>query len=467
MSPTLSPPAPIIPAARLALLRGGIDSERLRVLERGAYLLVMDRISGRWTSFGREIEPLLRLLPAPPTKLEPQLRWLVDDLRRQLAAAGVGVPASVPAHEQLTTFIIKLTSACNLACAYCYDYESVERARRLEAEHAVAALGQALDLSGEDLWVILHGGEPMLVWPLIEQLVTEGEALARARGKRVHFTGQTNLTRLNERIVEFSQAHDIVWGISIDGDSAAHDRFRIHHDGRGSHELFLQALQRFPRFVRRCGVMSTVTRANDQRLLAIARYFRDLGMASWDWSLFQPIGRGREQAAQFEPDWAHIHAGWDELFNAIEAGEFAGFAVLPIKKYLDNLLRGPGPNMCLRGPCGAARDLLSLSANGVIEACDCIDPNGPLAGLGRIGEHSLAQARESTVAQAIRSRDVTGGHCGDCIWYAVCGGTCMAHAGALHGVWGDACRMSQQAFDRISDSLLRGDALLDYARSLA
>jgi uncharacterized protein len=190
-------------------------------------------------------------------------------------------------------------------------------------------------------------------------------------------------------------------------------------------------------------------------------------MASWDWSLFQPIGRGRSSGKVFGLDAATLVAAWDVLFDAVEAGEFDGFPILPVKKYIDNFVSGPGGNMCMRGECGAARDLTSISANGTVEACDCIDPTGPLAGLGNLLTSTLAAARESPVAQTIRARDLGKAPCDDCIWFGVCGGTCLAHAPSLDEVWDIGCAVAMRAFDRISDSMVASDNLVRYVHGLA
>ena len=58
-------------------------------------------------------------------------------LQANLIAQGVGVAGQARDFTDLTTVIVKLTNACNLACAYCYeDFETTERARRIEADVA-------------------------------------------------------------------------------------------------------------------------------------------------------------------------------------------------------------------------------------------------------------------------------------------------------------------------------------------
>lgn len=449
----------------VTLHRDRFDASRVRALQRGDYLLVMDRVSGRWVTIDTPTGKLLPLVASPVNRLPEQIRGPVSRLRGLLVDRGIGVLGSERRFEALNTVILKLTNACNYACSYCYDYETFERAVVLSRDVAVSALQQALNLAERELWVILHGGEPMLVWQLVEELVTTGQRLAAQQGKRIHLVGQTNLSRVNDEIVEFSLRHDIAWGVSIDGGPDIHDHFRVDHKGRGTYVQFRKALERYPAFVRGCSVMSTITATNQGRLLELARHFRDLGMTSWDWSLFQPIGRGRERQAEFALDADVLVAAWGALFEAVESGEFDGFPVLPVKKYLDNFIAGPGGNMCMRPECGAGRDLLSISADGSVEACDCIDPTGPLSGLGSV-EEGLATARASDVASLIRSRNLSGTQCSECIWYGVCGGTCLAQAPELNGVWSESCAVALCAFDKISYSLANTSRLLDYLRTL-
>ncbi len=443
------------------------DADRLRVLARESKYLVMDRVSGRWVLLDPALEPLLPLIAQNSQDIPSAYRGSVAELRDSLIKEGLGISNSEKQFSVLNTLILKLTNACNLACQYCYDYEQQEHATTLALEHSRSAIRQALELASGTLWVILHGGEPMLMWRQVEELVKFGEQVATQLNKDIRFTGQSNFTRLNDRIVEFSLDHNISWGISLDGDARLNDRFRINHQGQGSYDHFFAAYRKYPKFVRQSSVMSTVTAANEGQLLQIARHFRDLGMAAWDWSLFQPIGRGRSQHMVYQPRQSRLLKSWHTLFDAVLDGEFDGFPILPVRKYLDNFIYGPAGNMCLRPQCGAARDLLSISADGTIEACDCIDPSGHLAGLGHLDHTTLNQAKASPVADTIRSRDMEQHpQCKDCIWFGICGGTCVAHAGRVDAVWSDGCAVAHTAFDRISQALADGQSLQRYLNSL-
>jgi uncharacterized protein len=450
----------------LQLRPNRFDSTRVRWLRRGIWLLVIDRLSGTWMVLPEDQEPFLRLVGCWLSEIPESVRPSVLQLRRMLVDNGVGVSGSEGHFDELTTLIVKLTSGCNLACTYCYDFEPEERGSRIDLDGARKAIAEAIELVPRQLWVILHGGEPMLAWPRIEDLVQSAEELAVRAGKTVRFTGQTNMTRLTERIVRFSEQHDIAWGLSLDGPAHLHDAARVAHDGRGSYAMIERSLRVFPQFVRRSGVMSTITSINQDHLLEVARHVRDLGFPSWDWSLFQPIGRGVASAMTYELHVERVLRSWTQLFDAVESGEFDGFRVAPVTKYVENFISGPGANMCMRAQCGAGRDLMSLSADGTIEACDCLDRAGPLGNLGSISSSTLGEARTSARGNLIRSRDVGSTHCSDCLWYGVCGGTCMAHAGKVDAVWDLGCELAKLAFDRVSWSLCNGDRLAGYLQTL-
>jgi uncharacterized protein len=423
----------------------------------------MDRVTGRSLFVPVEREALLRVAASAPDEVPEHLMEVRRRVVSELAAAGIGTLPE-PRFDTLNTLILKLTKACNYGCTYCYDYEPSDSGSHLEVELALKTVGEALQLAGDWLQLIFHGGEPFLMFDRIERIVLFAEAEAARLGKRIVFNGQTNLSRLTDESVRFSLQHDIHWGFSLDGPPRRNDAFRVLRNGDGTHHHFADALGRYPEFVRNCGVSATITSANHDDLLGVSRYFHGHGLSGWDWTLFQPIGRARDGAAM-DFDVGCLIASWNELFDAVVDGEFDGFAIRPILKYVDNLLLGPGQNMCMRKDCGAARDLMSVSCDGQLEACDCIDRTGPLSNLGHAADTSLAAALGSETAERIRSRDTTRSKCDDCIWLAVCGGSCLAYAPGLHEVYEKECQVALNAFDRVTAHLAVSDRLVRYRES--
>lgn len=445
-----------------------VERPRLAVIPGSARSLVIDRFNGKWAIIGNTQVPYLEMLLRGAGEIPSHARPAVEHIEKLLKSAGLAQVEQVSEYG-LNTLILKLTKVCNYRCSYCYDMEPDDHLVHLPYEIAIQSIREALELAQEGLSIIFHGGEPTLFFPLIRRLVIDGERYAAEAGKRISFRGQTNLSRLTEEMVEFFIEHKVGWGISLDGPPQFNDRFRVLPDGSGTYRFFEQALARFPEFVRSCGVLSTVTASNQDHLPEIAAHFRDRGMGSWDWTLFQPIGMGRELTERCGLSYDRVVDSWNRLFDAVLAGEFDGFNLGPIMDYLRNFLGGPGASMCLRHRCGAARDLLSISADGSVEACDCIDRKGPLGNLGlvQIGKsNSLSAAANSEKGAFIRSREVERGECGSCTWLKLCGGTCMAYAPSIHEKSGGECQISMNAFNRIAEAMLDGDQLKRYWKSV-
>jgi uncharacterized protein len=414
--------------------------------------------------FPQEVKEILPLVGNNPTFISNySIANRVSELTEILEERGIGIDAPI-INETLNTVILKLTKACNLACTYCYDFEKEDKARHMEKQVAMDAIHQAIDMCKGKINFILHGGEPMLVWDLIEELVIYGNDYAKSKQVTVQFIGQTNLTRVDKRKIDFSKKFDIRWGVSFDGKGILTDKYRVKHNGQGSYETMVEMIKLYPEFIQTTNALSTITSVNQQYLLEIAMDTQELGFSGWDWTLFQAIGRGRS-FTEFDIDIDTLIQAWDRLFDEVLKGRFMGFSIKPILKYVDNFLDGPTSNMCMRSKCGAGRDLLSVSFDGTIEACDCIDTCGSLSNLGNMKTEGLLLAKNSEKAAFIRSREVETLQCGSCMWQAVCGGTCLARAGGVTEISEHECLLSMHIFDRISTSVATNNILIQYKKS--
>lgn len=147
--------------------------------------------------------------------------------------------------------VVKLHERCNLACDYCYMYEAADqgwRGRpRTMAEATLARLAWRLaEHAGrhaiEEVRVVLHGGEPMLVGLDGISLAVNSFVDAMPAGTRVSFAIQTNGLLLDEAFLRLFRRHGIRVGVSIDGDRGATDRHRRHADGRGSYDAVVRGI---------------------------------------------------------------------------------------------------------------------------------------------------------------------------------------------------------------------------------
>lgn len=129
---------------------------------------------------------------------------------------------------------------CNLACRYCFAEEGEYHGRRALMSYEVGK--KALDFlvrnSGNrvNLEVDFFGGEPLMNWQVVKDLVAYGRSLEEPFHKKFRFTLTTNGVLLNDDIMEFVNREMANVVLSIDGRKEVHDFMRPHRGGQGSYD---------------------------------------------------------------------------------------------------------------------------------------------------------------------------------------------------------------------------------------
>jgi uncharacterized protein len=170
-------------------------------------------------------------------------------------------------------FIVKIHSRCDLACDYCYMYEMADQSWRGQpramspetVDLTARRIGEhALAHTLERVTLILHGGEPLLAGrDRIKQLVT-ATRLAAGPETIVDAAVQTNAVGLSAAYLELFEELGVQVGVSIDGDSQAHDRHRRFASGRGSYLAVAAAIERLRKFPDLySGLLATIDLRND------------------------------------------------------------------------------------------------------------------------------------------------------------------------------------------------------------
>jgi uncharacterized protein len=166
---------------------------------------------------------------------------------QQLDVAGAREAGHQPVPFQ--QFILKIHSRCNLACTYCYMYETADQSWRQMPRQMSPAITEMVakrigehasthQLSSVD--VILHGGEPLLTGA---RWLAELTGLLHAQvPAQVNVTVQTNGTLLRRPMLETLRDLGIGVGVSLDGDSEATGRHRLYPSGRNSYDAVADGL---------------------------------------------------------------------------------------------------------------------------------------------------------------------------------------------------------------------------------
>jgi len=132
-----------------------------------------------------------------------------------------------------------LTHDCNLRCRYCYAGK--KHANSMSYETARRAIDFLYEESGGKCCVTFFGGEPLLEFDLIQNIVEYSNV---TYGHAIAFRMSTNGTLLSPEILDFLDRNEIFFVLSIDGCSEQHDLMRITAAGGGSYDLVAQHIDR-------------------------------------------------------------------------------------------------------------------------------------------------------------------------------------------------------------------------------
>lgn len=151
--------------------------------------------------------------------------------------------AHLSGFTKLHIFVVSLR--CEHSCHYCQvSRVSTNRALYdMSSETASRALDLVFRSPAESIKIEFQGGEPLLNFDRIKQIVQEAEQRAVASGRRVEFVVTTNLALITEEILDFLRDHAIVVSTSLDGPEVIHNANRPR-PGNNSYQLTIDGLNR-------------------------------------------------------------------------------------------------------------------------------------------------------------------------------------------------------------------------------
>lgn len=143
---------------------------------------------------------------------------------------------------------LHVAHTCNLNCSYCFASQGKYQGDRALMSFEVGK--QALDFliahSGNrrNLEVDFFGGEPLMNWEVVKQLVAYARTQEPIYNKNFRFTLTTNGMLINDDVIEFAnrEMHNVV--LSLDGRKDVHDHFRKDYAGQGSYDRIVPKFQK-------------------------------------------------------------------------------------------------------------------------------------------------------------------------------------------------------------------------------
>ncbi len=324
---------------------------------------------------------------------------------------------------------------CNLACRYCFAEEGEYHGRRelMSFEVGKAALDFLIANSGsrKNLEVDFFGGEPLMNFQVVKDLVAYGREQEKIHDKNFRFTLTTNGVLLDDDIMEFANREMSNVVLSVDGRKEVHDFMRPSRNGKGSYDLIVPKFQKFAesRHQDRYYVRGTFTHHN----LDFSKDVLHLADLGFEQISVEPV------VAPPEMDYAIQEADLPKLF-----AEYDALAAEMVKRkkegkdfnffhFMIDLEGGPCVAKRLSG-CGSGTEYLAVTPWGDLYPCHQFVGNEDFK-MGNVWDGvENTQLRDEFKCCNVYAKE----KCRNCFAKFYCSGGCAANSYNFHGKITDA-----------------------------
>ncbi|MDR1927626.1 MAG: thioether cross-link-forming SCIFF peptide maturase [Oscillospiraceae bacterium] len=335
---------------------------------------------------------------------------------------------------------LHVSHTCNLTCDYCFA-----QAGRYCGPQALMPFGigkQALDFllgaSGtrRNLEVDFFGGEPLMNWQVVKDLVAYARSREAEMGKRFRFTLTTNGLLIDSDVIDFVNREMANVVLSLDGRKEIHDSLRRTVSGKGSYETVVPKFRDLvqARSGKNYYMRGTFTHANPDFTQDIyhmaALGFRSLSMEPVVCAPESPHALTKEDIAQVLQEYERL---------ALEMARRRGTAEeFSFYHYLLDLAHGPCLFKRIAG-CGSGTEYLAVTPAGELYPCHQF-----------VGEKDFCMG---DIWRGVTNQALRGAFCGctlysrpqcrECWARLYCSGGCAANAyhasGSIRGIHEEGC----------------------------
>ena len=343
---------------------------------------------------------------------------------------------------------LHIAHTCNLDCSYCFASQGKYHGERalMSLEVGKRALDFLIENSGtrRNLEVDFFGGEPLMNFEVVKELVAYARTREKECGKNFRFTLTTNGMLIDDDVIEFANRECSNVVLSLDGRKEIHDRFRVDHAGRGSFDTIVPKFQKLveARGGKNYYMRGTFTHANPDFLkdieVMLSLGFRELSM--------EPVVCAPDDpSALTAEDLPIVMEQYEKLAELMlkchrEGNPFTFY------HYMIDLSGGPCIYKRISG-CGSGTEYMAVTPWGDLYPCHQF-----------VGEEKF---KLGNVFDGVDNHEIQGEfeacnvyarpECADCWAKLYCSGGCAANAyhatGSVTGVYATGCELFRKRME--------------------
>lgn len=432
-----------------------VNSASVHVVDEVAYDVIGLYDEGK--SREEIIPAMLEKYPGRSDVTEADLKDCCDDVEELKRAGKLWAPDTFEPLagelENRSAGVVKalclhVAHTCNLNCEYCFASQGKYHGDRavMSFEVGKQALDFLMDHSGtrRNLEVDFFGGEPLMNWQVVKDLVAYARSVEKARGKNFRFTLTTNGMLIDDDVIDFAnkEMHNVV--LSLDGRKEVHDRFRVDYAGKGSWETIVP---KFQKLVKARGdgeyyMRGTFTHHNPDFLEDI-KTMLELGFDKL--SMEPVVCAPDDSSALTAEDMELVKSQYEDLARLMRRRRKEG-RPFTFYHYMIDLTGGPCVYKRISG-CGSGTEYMAVTPWGDLYPCHQFVGEEKFK-LGDIWHGVTApEVQEEFASCNVYARP----ECRECWARLYCAGGCAANAyhatGSVKGVYGQGCELFRKRLE--------------------
>ncbi|WP_426348509.1 thioether cross-link-forming SCIFF peptide maturase [Alloiococcus sp. CFN-8] len=343
---------------------------------------------------------------------------------------------------------LHVAHSCNLNCSYCFASQGKYHGDRalMSLEVGKRALDFLIENSGSrrNLEVDFFGGEPLMNWQVVKDLVEYARAQEKLYNKNFRFTLTTNGMLIDDEVIDFANREMSNVVLSLDGRKEIHDLTRVDYSGNGSYD---RILPRFKKMVESRGgkgyyMRGTFTHANPDFTKDVF-HMADQGFT--ELSMEPVVSAPEDPAALTKADLEIVKEQYEilaiEMLERKKAGKPFTFY-----HYMIDLTEGPCVYKRISG-CGSGTEYMAVTPWGDLYPCHQF-----------VGEekYKLGDIWKGVTNDPLREdfrscNAYSRNECKECWAKLYCSGGCAANAyhasGSIRGIYEPGCELFKKRIE--------------------
>ena len=355
--------------------------------------------------------------------------------------------------KQKTAGVVKalclhIAHTCNLNCAYCFASQGKYNGERdvMSFEVGKRALDFLIENSGSrhNLEVDFFGGEPLMNFQVVKDLVAYARSVEKAHNKNFRFTLTTNGVLVDDDVIEFANKECSNVVLSLDGRKEIHDRYRVDYAGNGSWDKIVPKFQKFveARNGKNYYMRGTFTHANPDFLKDIQQML-DLGFS--ELSMEPVVCAPGDPAELTEDDMTVVMKQYEDLADLMLQRDKEG-KPFTFYHYMIDLTGGPCIYKRISG-CGSGTEYTAVTPWGDLYPCHQFVGDEKF----RLGDVWNGVTNHEIQSEFAACNVYAHPECKDCWARLYCSGGCAANAyhatGSVTGVYESGCKLFRKRME--------------------